>query len=138
MAGLYPGVREAGGNECGEDGVPWARPRVSVASAGGGEAGPRVDQSAAGGAEQRGEVEHLVHHHVPPVHHLKYQDITSVGGLSIYMDLIVLCKPGSREDVVVETAVEEIPTLRLQRPLLRKLSHNFVSLFKVQHRIHQK
>ena len=72
MAGLYPGVCEAAGDQSGEDGVAGARPRVSPALTRGGDPGPSVEHRPSRGAQQRGQVEHLVHHHVLSVHQLKW------------------------------------------------------------------
>ena len=72
MAGLHPGVREATRHQGGEDGVTRARPRISLGPAGGGHPGPGVDHRPPGGAQQRGQVEHLVHHHVLSVNKLKW------------------------------------------------------------------
>ena len=70
MASLYPGVREAAGDQSGEDGVARTRPRVGPALTRGRDPGPGVDNRPPRDSQHRGQVEHLVHHHVLSVHQL--------------------------------------------------------------------
>ena len=84
MAGLYPRVRKAACDQSGEDGVARAWPRVGPALTRGGDPGPGVEHRPPRGTQQRGQVEHLVHHHVLSVDQLNWF-IKKIYGMKLYI-----------------------------------------------------